>query len=211
VLSQLPLTFARVSNFLGAEKDDEPVKGGVDKPGQGCLECHGRDDQFPQSTLPFPWVAITPTPSPTPLATPTPSTTRSEGTSYLEPAQPANISTTPNEQVFAPPVSGTAGEIMVTYRDPDQPDHSSLYVGEQRRDGSVAYYRTGTDDNHHVLLWIATDVTKLTFFKGFDTSGAPDAGAGESIVSEVAHVSGTERVPNIPSSGPAIVAARLGL
>ena len=57
LLPEVPLDLAKVKNFVSTgHEDTEPVKPGVDKDGKGCLVCHGRDDQPPQSTLPFPWV-----------------------------------------------------------------------------------------------------------------------------------------------------------
>jgi hypothetical protein len=56
LLPEVPLDLAKVKNFLDDHLATEPVRPGVAKDGEGCLVCHGRNDQFPQSTAPFPWV-----------------------------------------------------------------------------------------------------------------------------------------------------------
>jgi hypothetical protein len=64
LLKEVPKELAQVSNFGGMdEHKGETVKPGVEEPeegkaGTGCLTCHARrDDDEPESTIPFPWVA----------------------------------------------------------------------------------------------------------------------------------------------------------
>jgi len=61
LLAAVPLEIARVKNFASDEPETKPVTPGVNTEGKGCFECHGRDEQYPQSTLPFPWIARFPT------------------------------------------------------------------------------------------------------------------------------------------------------
>jgi hypothetical protein len=60
LIKEVPEGLALVSNFLGKkDHEGETVKPGVEDPGKGCLACHDRrGDDPPESTLPFPWVAI---------------------------------------------------------------------------------------------------------------------------------------------------------
>jgi len=60
LLPEVPIGLAKVSNYIkqGA-KPDETVKPGVKAANEGCLRCHSRDENdVPQQTTPFPWVAI---------------------------------------------------------------------------------------------------------------------------------------------------------
>jgi hypothetical protein len=57
LLSEVPLTIARVSNYRGNKvSPTKPVTPGVREKGHGCFECHSRDEDFPETTIPFPWV-----------------------------------------------------------------------------------------------------------------------------------------------------------
>jgi hypothetical protein len=56
LLDSVPLELAKVKNFVSGARDDDPVTPGVNSNGFNCLQCHGRDDQFPETTLPFPWI-----------------------------------------------------------------------------------------------------------------------------------------------------------
>ena len=78
LLPSVPLSLAAVSNFPDFAKKEEhkgePVKPGTNQ--KGCLECHGFDAKFPQSTTPFPWVGLPkPTEAVAGQATPNPSAT----------------------------------------------------------------------------------------------------------------------------------------
>lgn len=224
VLSQLPLTFARVSNFLGAEKGDEPVTGGVNKPDHGCLECHGRDDQFPQSTLPFPWVAIAPTPSPTPSPVPSPAsgTTGSTGMRPASTGESAPIGghlyaavpraeNGPGKESgdYLPPIAGPNSELTGTVVNDSGSGPTDFYVGAVDNSGKHHYWKGVTDPNGHFHLRIPelAGIVALLLFKHFDDRGRPDDGASTRITNLSAHLEDTQALSNVPSRGPAILEA----
>ncbi|MGD0839582.1 MAG: hypothetical protein ABSA32_00360 [Candidatus Acidiferrales bacterium] len=63
LIKEVPPELAHVSNFQKEGHENETVKPGVEeaeegKPPTGCLICHARtEDDEPESTIPFPWVA----------------------------------------------------------------------------------------------------------------------------------------------------------
>jgi hypothetical protein len=56
LLPEVPLELAKVKNLLPSEPADMPVTPGVSIDGKGCLQCHNGGDEFPNTTLPFPWL-----------------------------------------------------------------------------------------------------------------------------------------------------------
>ena len=109
LLKEVPLTIAKVKNFQGGDTPEtETVKPGVNSEGVGCFKCHGRDDQFPEETLPFPWIGKVDGSEKKPEG-PKTATATPQGATVKPNAQPSPAPAAPQTGNSTPPNQGGAG------------------------------------------------------------------------------------------------------
>lgn len=220
LLSQLPLSFAKVTNFVSqGHAEDEPVKAGVNKEGTGCFVCHGRDDQFPQSTLPFPWVAVTPTPSPTP--TPAPEQPKKNGVSFepipgsmiaaITPAAGTTSALASGASAALPPFAGANSEIVLNVESgvnspqPEQAGAGGLLMLTERDDNTKRFWRVTPDSAGRIVLGasLLEHLKALSLVKNVDESGQPQI-VSTCTVGNPSHFPGLDSMRELPANGPRI-------
>lgn len=156
-----------------------------------------------------------PTPKPSPTATPTPTPSPSptpEKTdppigedSQFNPETPhSGDGTGQDGGVYVPPAAGPRSEVTGTVEDPNETGPHSYLILTFDQSGHKTFWRGVTDKLGQLHLRLPDAVVAFELFRRFDRHGNPDLGA-HCDVGNPSHLAGTQPLPNVPNSNPAIV------